>query len=695
MTATVTKARRAELQSTSAQAANATKKTAHPVIQNPEDIAKICMLNFDEILINAQTAKDSYANDIDDFLAMPMDDPCQCFRAFETLKARMDHINSLYRAMAKVQTIPSIRKTFENEKEELTKCVLSIASAKGQAIYAKLQSCEHHASLDEGQQYRLSRVMAKMRVLGYHSAHCKKNQEINRQFAEQKEAFNENWKNIREGVQFPKEALKDTPESALSRLKEKSDSYVIPLDVTTYLMMMSSCPNPDVRKALCQAYRNVGYCNYSSIDIAQRNESINNVLRVQNIMRLRQERADLDGVESFADLQASEEVLGSAKNVEQFLLGVLEATKEGQKAQYEVLKKTFPDLLVPGKEKFRSCDSFYLEEQYAQRHYQLNTEQLREYFPLNATMKKMIEFLKTFYGVSMEKVVTPPLWAEGVEVYLVTSIKDPTLRGYVAFDLYARKGKEPHIYYLGIVNGSVLPDGTSAPTFGVVLGNCSVDEKAKQPLLTPREVYACLLHETGHAIQYVLSRKATSVASMSECPSILLEEWGKDLHHLKSLSSHYESGAELDAKTCENWNKMQRFKGARELAEQAFFALIILRCFLKDAKQDLHAIEKEAFELAQPHYEFEELSHRIASLPPVIQGSYYEYPLAIAIARNLLEKIQQEGSSLRFAEEVLTKVGDEDPLKVIEKFLGSDPLSMEALKRAYSPPSDSAAGKEI
>lgn len=189
-----------------------------------------------------------------------------------------------------------------------------------------------------------------------------------------------------------------------------------------------------------------------------------------------------------------------------------------------------------------------------EKEYQVDTQKIAEYFPLDLTISKMLSFYETLFDIKFHKIENPNskhLWHEDVKVFAVfQNIKfgtpKPEFMGYIYFDLHPREGKYGHAANFGLGKGfeRITKHGRQTP-LTVLVCNFTKASKDKPSLLKHHEVVT-FFHELGHGVHSILSKTkygmfhGTAVPrDFVEAPSQMLEFWTWEKNQLNDLSSHY------------------------------------------------------------------------------------------------------------------------------------------------------------
>ena len=173
----------------------------------------------------------------------------------------------------------------------------------------------------------------------------------------------------------------------------KGNGYKLTLLAPSYRPFMQYSARRDLREMLYKAYNS--RCTsgqYDNTDVLRR------------IALLRQEKADLLGFESFADLQLTNKMAKTPAAVNNLLGQLLEAyrptAEKDVKEVADLAKKDGVNDLMP-------WDYSYYCEKLKTAKYNFNDEQIKPYFALENVKKGVFGLATRLYGVTFNKIDVP------------------------------------------------------------------------------------------------------------------------------------------------------------------------------------------------------------------------------------------------------------------------------------------------
>jgi len=250
--------------------------------------------------------------------------------------------------------------------------------------------------------------------------------------------------------------------------------------------------------------------------IANENKCNDNVPLFQETVLLRDEAARLLGYPNHAAFVIEEKMLKTPKAVDDFLGDLRERLAPGGLKEIEVLKSLKKsDMEARGDA--TSDDHYYLWDHrfydtlMLQKEYQLDQEQIAEYFPLSTTIAGMLKIFEELFGMAFVEVVgkdrdaispsgngSDVVWHPDVQIFSVWDSEDEGsgFIGYLYLDLYPRDGKYGHAANFGLQPGYIKSDGTRRYPATSLVCNFSKPTPKKPSLLKHDEVVT-LFHELG------------------------------------------------------------------------------------------------------------------------------------------------------------------------------------------------------
>lgn len=331
--------------------------------------------------------------------------------------------------------------------------------------------------------------------------------------------------------------------------------WLLPLGLPTVQAEQADLELQDTRHRLYEASQQRGAS--SNVDV------------LLETVRLRAERAELLGYASHADYVIEEETAGSADAARRLLSDLAPAASANAAGEHKLLGEAAAE----HGEEFHAADWPYWEKAVRSRDFDLDTDQLRRYFPLNQVLEDGVFYAAhRLYGITVTRREDLRAHAEDVQVWEVTDT-DGTGIGLLLTDYFARPGKRGGAWMTSFVDQSHLLE--TRPVVANVMG-LTEPVDGSQPLLSIDEV-TTVFHEFGHALHGLLSNvrypsfSGTSVPrDYVEFPSQINENWAFDPVVVRNYARHVDTGevipTELLAAVAEARQFGQGFATAEYLA---------------------------------------------------------------------------------------------------------------------------------
>jgi oligopeptidase A len=209
-------------------------------------------------------------------------------------------------------------------------------------------------------------------------------------------------------------------------------------------------------------------------------------------------------------------------------------------------------LTLDGIKDLQSWDVAFYSKKILQKKHDIDTDELRAYFPVSKVVSGLFELLNKLYGISIHPNEKAPKWDPLVECFDVLD-ENEVLRGTFYMDLYSRAGKSTGPgYAFSLRQRREFADGTIQHPIAVVSCNLNPPTEKQPALISPEEVQVNLFHEVGHCLQLVLTQVNGVLSTFEnllwdavELPSHFLEYWAKEKDVYPLISAHYETNKPL------------------------------------------------------------------------------------------------------------------------------------------------------
>jgi thimet oligopeptidase len=493
--------------------------------------------------------------------------------------------------------------------------------------------------------------------------------------------------NIREDetrVPLTREELSGMPDSYFDNpnLKRSGDIFLVGLAYPQFIPIMGLCDNEITRKKVWLAYKRRG--------------GAGNVRVLEQILKLRAEAAQLLGYAHPADYETEIKMAKNARKVQEFYARLRPLVRRKALLDHEELvtaKRRHtgdPDAAL-----YPWDTDFYLDR-LKKTKYAVDSEMVREYFPLESVIDGLFSITQSLYGLEYRDVTRRavsegrPVWHEDVRFYEVWDEASGRMLGEFYIDLHPRENKYTHAAQWGLAQHKVWANGDLTLPLAALVCNFPKPAAGRPSLLTHDDVTS-LFHEFGHLLHTILSETryfrfgGTQVErDFVEAPPQLFENWVWDAAVLKTFAGHYQTGEPFPDDLLEGMIRARNL-GSGMLAErQYFYGLYDLRCHIMpdgvvDTTKlglDLWDSAKENVELYDPVPEtyFQAAFGHLTGY----QAGYYGYQWALVFACDMFQRFKEQGmldpeAGAYYRRMILARGGTIDGLELVTEYLGREP----------------------
>lgn len=498
-----------------------------------------------------------------------------------------------------------------------------------------------------------------------------------------------------------KNELAGIPDAILEQYAEEAkeknlEGYVITLQYPSFLPAMTYAENRELRKELALANGKKSF-----IDGEFDNKNI-----IKELVKLRQQKAELLGYKNFADFILEERMAKSPKKVIDFLNELLEKATPFAEKEIEELKTLAKK---DGIEEIQSWDHSYYAEKLRKEKFDLNDEELKPYFQLEKVEEAVFGLAEKLFGLQFKAQNTKHETKDSIQVYhpevnayevwekpSAENNNTETFKALLYTDYHPRKGKRAGAWMTSYRNQLKKNGENHRPHISVVC-NFSKPTKDTPSLLTFQEV-TTLFHEFGHALHGILANtqypnlSGTSVKwDFVELPSQFLENYCYEPEFLKTFAKHYQTNEVLSDEKIEKISESKNFMEGYQTLRQLGFGLLDIAYHSK--ANDLQDVKK--FEMEQTNktnlYPSNPETAMGTSFSHIFQGGYsagyYSYKWAEVLDADAFQYFKENGI---FNEEVAKKYktllssgGTKNPMELYKNFRDSEPKIESLLKRAF------------
>lgn len=485
-----------------------------------------------------------------------------------------------------------------------------------------------------------------------------------------------------------KEELKGIPEAILEQYKEDAkekglEGYVITLQYPSYLPALTYAENRELRKELALAN---GKKSFDGGEFDNQN-------LIKEIVKLRQEKAELLGYKNYANFVLEERMAKSPEKVFEFLNELLDKAKPFAQKEIEELKTLAK---ADGIDEIHSYDHAFYAEKLRKQKFDIDDEELKPYFQLEKVQEAVFGLAGTLFELEFKEINDVQKYHDDVKTYEIT--ENGNVKALLYADYHPRKGKRAGAWMTSYKNQYKKDGENSRPHISVVC-NFTKPTKDTPSLLTFQEV-TTLFHEFGHALHGVLADtqypnlSGTSVKwDFVELPSQFLENFCYEPEFLKTFAKHYQTGEILPDEKIEKLSQSKSFMEGYQTMRQVGLGLLDMAFHSSVSEHEVTDVKEfeNHFTKATQMYPSNPETATAPSFSHIFQGGYsagyYSYKWAEVLDADAFQYFKENGI---FNPEIASKYkvllssgGTKDPMELFKAFRGSEPKVESLLKRAF------------
>lgn len=491
-------------------------------------------------------------------------------------------------------------------------------------------------------------------------------------------------------------AAQTARDGGLENATPENGPWRITLDFPSFGPFMQHSTRSDLREKLYKAF----------ISRASSGE-LDNTPLIERILQLRQEKAQLLGFESFAELSLARKMAPSVAAVEELLEELRATSYDAAKKDLEELK-AFAASKNPTNSDLKHWDISFWSERQREEKFDFSAEELRPYFPLEQVLESLFSLVNRLFGVTITAADgQAPVWHEDVRYFQVADEKGEEIAHFY-LDPYSRPAEKRGGAWMDDCMGraKLTENGTTTlrKPVAYLVCNQSPPVDGKPSLMTFGEVET-LFHEFGHGLQHMLTKVDYADASginnvewdAVELPSQFMENWCYHYPTLMGMAKHYETGEALPENYYHKLVAAKNYMSGSVMLRQIHFSMVDIELH--------HSYKPGSGETAN------DFRNRIAKtttvLPPLPEDAflcafghifaggyaagYYSYKWAEVLSADAFAAFEEAGldseeaiasTGKRFGDTILALGGSKHPMEVFKSFRGREPSTAPLLKHS-------------
>lgn len=419
----------------------------------------------------------------------------------------------------------------------------------------------------------------------------------------------------------------------------------------------------------------------------------NNMATIAEILKLRQEKAELLGFKTFAHLNMDGSMAkdpAKAMALMESVWGAAVSRVKEEVADMQALANSEGANIT-----IEPWDYRYYSEKVRKAKYDLDENEIKPYMQLENLREGMFWAAEQNYGFTFEQIHDLPVFHEDVRTWKVK--RHGKLIGLWYFDPYARDGKRSGAW-MNAYRDQSRSQGKDIIT--IVSNNSNFIKGAPgEPVLISWDDAETLFHEFGHALHGLASDvtyaslSGTNVArDFVEFPSQINEHWLSTPEVLSRFALHFKTNEPMPLSLLEKIKKAATFMQGFKTVEFLGSAILDMKFHLAAANGPIDPAKFEKEELAKLGMPKEiVMRHRTAHFGHVFSGDgyaagYYAYLWADTLTADAWEAFLEAGGAYdktvaaRFYKEILSVGNTREQEDSFRAFRGRD-VDTKALMR--------------
>ena len=472
-------------------------------------------------------------------------------------------------------------------------------------------------------------------------------------------------------------------EIAAAKAKENDkDGWIFTLDAPVYTPVMTYAEDRILREKMHRAFNSRANGGEFS------NKNI-----IKRITTLRNERANLLGLESHAHYMVQNRMAQTPEKVNDFIEDLLSKSLPKAKKELHEIKIFARD--KDNIDQLNPWDLAYYSGKMKKHLYGFDQEDLRPYFKVEYVVEGVFKVASMLYGLKFEELKDIPIYASDVKVYSTTDSDDRFL-GFLYMDLFPRKTKrggawKTVLQHQGLINGKMKRPHV------LVAANLTPSTPSLPSLLKLSEVKT-IFHEFGHALHSLLSEcKYASLSGTQvyrdfvELPSKIMENWITQKDCLLLFARHHKTDEPIPEELIEGIIAAKKYNAGINMLGQLRLSILDMAWHSADPSgiKDISTFEDSVVSRTRlfPKIDGTNISCKFNHIfSGGYSAGYYSYKWSEVLDADAFELFKMNGifdqeTANRFRECILIKGNTQHPMDLYRAFLGREPDAGALLER--------------
>lgn len=497
-------------------------------------------------------------------------------------------------------------------------------------------------------------------------------EEINQKLIKFGNEFDKNIAESKDSLTFDENELKGIDAETLQSWKRPDGKYVVPVNGPNVTIVGENADNSNTRKIFGEHYNNRAYPK--------------NIAVLDSLLYYRNAYAKKLGFRSYAAYALVDKMAATPENVWAFENDLIKKLTPLVTEEIKTLTDFKKEISPAESGLLNGWDFAYYSKKMLHAKYQLDKDEVKEYFEMNTTLAGMFQVYETLLGIQIKPATNMPAWDAKVKTYEIWS--EGKKAGSFYLDLFPRLNKYSHFACFPISQYWRKDTLETLPQAALI---CNFPEgTATEPSLLPHSDVITMFHEFGHLVHWLLCHPKIAAqhsfavkGDFTEAPSQFLENWCWEYDALKLFAKNYKTGEVLPKSLFDKMKQTQLVNVGSFYIRQISLGLTDFTYedkYEETQQKGVVQIYKELAELNQ--MPFNDNNHMICSFGHLngYGANYYGYLWSKVYAQDMFSIFKKKGvmdtaTGIKYRKGILEKGSTVPEIEMVEQFLGRKPNS--------------------
>lgn len=497
-------------------------------------------------------------------------------------------------------------------------------------------------------------------------------EEINNKLIKFGNEFDKNIAECKDSLVFTENELKGIDSEILQSWKRPNGQYVVQVNGPNVIIVSESADNSNTRKIFGEHYNNRAYPQ--------------NITVLDSLLYYRNAYAKKLGFTSYAAYALTDKMAAKPENVWNFENDLIKKLTPLVTDEINTLKAFKKEMSPTESDTFNGWDFYYYSKKMLNAKYNLNKDEVKEYFEMNNTLAGMFKVYESLLDIQIKPATNMQVWDAKVKTYEIWS--EGKKMGSFYLDLFPRPNKYSHFACFPMSQYSKNGAVETLPQAALI---CNFPEgTATEPSLLPHNDVITMFHEFGHLVHWLLGHPAIASqhsfavkGDFTEAPSQFLENWCWEYDALKLFAKNYKTGEVLPKSLFDKMKQTQLVNIGSQYIRQVYLGLTDFTYedkYQETKQKGVLQIFKELSLLNQ--MPFDDNNHMICSFGHLsgYGANYYGYLWSKVYAQDMFSVFEKNGvmdkaTGIKYRKTILEKGSTVPEIDMVKTFLGREPNS--------------------